>query len=136
MNEDLITGNFIDSVNRKILQRNIKFLQVTLILFSVYMVLAIAQWYSILAKSISLKQTATIIVYYRITPVVHLTTLILSVYLWYFYLKGHRLILLSFEKDNPDLFNEGYYFVSKANTLNIIGYSLIILVTFCQVIIK
>jgi hypothetical protein len=136
MDEDLIAGNFADNINKRVIQRNIKLLRVSLVFLSIYSLLTAIQWYTMIVKSITFTQTSLVIILYRIAPAVFLITTILTLYTWVLYMKGNRLILLSFEKDNADLFNEGYYAFSKAAILNIIGFGAVILLTLVEIIFK
>ncbi|MEP7256401.1 MAG: hypothetical protein ABI666_11545 [Ferruginibacter sp.] len=127
MSEDLISNNFADNINRNVIKRNIRLLFVVIILFSVYTIFNFIDWYMVMAQANPLRKTIFTFYSYWIRPLVFLITLILGFTEWVYYIKGHKLILLSFEKDNVDFFNKGYSFLNKATILNIIGYSLIIL---------
>ena len=127
MNEDLISGNFADNVNKKVIKRNIRLLLVLIILFSVYTIFNFIDWYMVISKVPSLRKNFSVNYSYMILYFSFLIALMLGFIVWLYYYKGHKLILRSFEEENADLFNKGYSFLNKATVLNIIGYSLIIL---------
>jgi hypothetical protein len=136
MSEDLISNSFGNNVNKGIIKRNIVLLKIVLILYLIYTLFTIVEWYFLVISANLLKQTALIFFHYKITPVIVAISLILGIFIWVFYLKAHKLILLSFEDDNADFFNEGYSFFNKATTLNIIGFSVIILSLITRFILK
>jgi hypothetical protein len=125
MQDNLISNSFADNVNKQLIKRNIRLLLVILILFSIYTLLNLADWYLFLQEVKPTRQTANTFYSHTISPWVTLVSAVLGFFVWDFYLKGHRLILLSFENDNPELFNEGYSLLNKATNVNIAGYLLI-----------
>jgi hypothetical protein len=128
MNEDLISGNFADNVNKYLIKRNIRLLLTIIILFSIYALFNLLEFYTLIFKS-PYPGTVTRFTFYslRIAPWTYLMSVIIAFIVWINYIKGHRIILLSFETDNVDLFNKGYAFINKAGIANIIGYAMLIL---------
>ena len=134
MNQDLISNNFTENVNRNVISRNIKLLRSILILFLIYILFSIIDLYSFVTNIKNAPRSVSAIYVYRIYPFLTCITFVLGIAVWMYYTKGHKLILSSFEKDEPDIFNKGYAFLNKASTMNIIGFSIIILnsiILFC-----
>jgi hypothetical protein len=136
MSEDFISNNFAENINKQIIRRNIKLLLFILILFSLYIVLDFAEWFPFIYKASSFPDTNLNFYNYKIRPLIVLMCLPLNIAVWFFYLKGHKLILQSFEKDNADIFNKGYSFLFKVSILNIIGYSIFILSSIIRFVLK
>ncbi|NOT93949.1 hypothetical protein [Ferruginibacter sp.] len=136
MSGDLISNNFAENINKNSIQRNIRLLWIILILFSLYVLFEIIEWALFLTGIKDVQETTLTFYSYKIMPIVSLINLAIGVLIWLFYIKGHKLILLSFEKDNADIFNKGYSMLNKATSLNIIGYSLILLSLVFRFILK
>jgi len=137
MNNDLISANFSNNVNRDVIKQNISLLFVLLVLFSIYIIFNIIDWYLLLVtvKSLTFSNVSNYY-FYRIYPIISMIGLIIGLAVWFFYLKGHKLILESFEKDNADVFNKGYASLNIATKLNITGYSIILLSATTRYILK
>ncbi len=136
MSEDLISNDFTVNINKQIIRRNIKLQLTILILFSTYIVLDFTEWYPAISKASSLPQTTLNLYNYKIRPIIALMLLPLNIIIWFFYLKGHKLILQSFEKDDAGFFNKGYSFLFKVSILNATGYSVFILSSIIRLVLK
>lgn len=136
MSGDLISNNFAENINKNGIQRNIRLLWIILILFSLYVIFEIIEWALFLTGIKDVQETTLTFYSYKIMPIMSLVNLAIGVLIWLFYIKGHKLILLSFEKDNADIFNKAYSMLNKATSLNIIGYSLILLSLVFRFILK
>lgn len=136
MSEDLISNNFSDTVNKNTIQHNIRLLWIVLVLFSVYIIFEIIEWTLFLSSMKDAKSSAFTLYNYKIMPVIVAANFVIGILIWFFYIKAHRLILLSFQKDNADIFNKGYSLLNRASTLNIIGYTLIIVSIILRFILK
>jgi hypothetical protein len=136
LSEDLISNDFTGNINKQIIRCNIKLQLIILILFSTYIVLGFAEWYPAISKANSLPQTTLNFYNYKIRPVIALILLPLNITIWFFYLKGHKLILQSFEKDDAGFFNKGYSLLFKVSILNVIGYLVFVLSSIIRLVLK
>ncbi|MEP7237525.1 MAG: hypothetical protein ABI685_06665 [Ferruginibacter sp.] len=127
MNEDLISGNFSDNVNRKFIQRYIRLLFILIILFLIFTILNFTDWYIAIKNAHPVKETLLTTFHYKIHPVLIVIEVALSALALNNYLKAQKLILHSFEKDNVELFNKGYSLLNGAAIINIAGYCMLIL---------
>jgi hypothetical protein len=128
MTEDLISNNFANNVNKDIIKRNIRLLLIIIILFSIYTLFNLFEFFVAVFNNPYLRHVSRLNFYsIKIAPWTYLTSVIIAYIVWVNYIKGHRLILLSFKNDNVDLFNEGYAFLNKASVANVIGYIILIL---------
>jgi len=128
MNHDLISHNFTDTINKDLIKRNIRLLLLIIILFSVFTLFNLAEYYSLVVYSPHpAKETRLAFYSFKIRPWIYFLSVIIGFIVWVNYIKGHRLILLSFENDHADLFNKGYEHINKAGIANIIGYAVLII---------
>ena len=127
MNEDLISGNFAENVNRKFVSRNISLISILVILFLTFTLLNFTDWYIVIKNAHPVKETLLTVFHYKIQPVFIIIEAALSALSLNNYLKGQKLILRSLEKDNTEFFNKGYSLLNEAAVMNIIGYVLLIL---------
>lgn len=128
MNEDLISNNFSNNVNTDLIKRNIRLLMIIITLFSLYALFNLYEyWTLIFSKPYPRHLTRSTFYGLKIAPWIYLMSVIIAFFVWINYTKGHRLILVSFETDNVDVFNKGYAFINRASIANIIGYAMLIL---------
>lgn len=137
MNEDLISNAFADNVNKNMIKRNIRLLLVIIILFSIYTLFNCAEYYTFIINTPApLHQTILTFYTLKIRPWIYAISIIIGFIVWGNYIKGHKLILLSFENDNVNLFNKGYAFLNKAGIANIIGFVMLILSASARYFLK
>jgi hypothetical protein len=125
MNKDLISDSFADSINRNLVKYNIRLLLVAIILFSVFSVFNLLEWFDHFQNADQVPDTALNFYQYRMRPFIVLITILLGVYQWNYAIKGQRLILRFLDEQDVALFNAGYSFFNKASILSVIGYSII-----------
>lgn len=129
MSNDLISGNFSDSVNKKLLNRQINLLFILIILFILFTVLNFSDWYLFLRNKPQVKNTLLVTFEYKIYPVIIVIDAALAALSFNSYLKGQKLILQSFETDNTEYFNKGYSLLNESLLLNITGYTIFVVST-------
>src|SRR5882724_2042803 len=101
MNEDLISNNFGDSINKAIIKKTFTLSRVVLAFTIIYSSLELLSWYftlSILAGTNLV--TAAAYFSYRITPMIHVILLSMSVISSSYVVKANKMIDLSFEKND------------------------------------
>lgn len=127
MNEDLISANFSDNINKKLIHRYIRMLFTVIILFVSFTMLNFTDWYIAIKNAAPVRETLLTTFHYKIQPVLIVIEAALSALSLNNYLKGQKSILHSLEKDNAELFNKGYTLLNEALFLNITGYCILIL---------
>jgi hypothetical protein len=136
MNENMLSNNFTENINVNMIKRNIQLLRTVMLLFCSYTVLNFIDWYVVISQANPVRHTAYALYLYKIRPIIVVIDAAIIYFIWSNYIQGHKLILLSFENDNPDFFNKGYSLLCRAVTLNIAGYILIILSLTFRFILK
>jgi hypothetical protein len=136
MDEDLISDNFSDSVDKTMVRKVIVVIKILLILSIVYSCLELLEWYPYLFKNISGNLNYEAIFNYRIVPYILLLTLLLNIISLVFYLKGNKLIVLSFVHNEPELFNLGYGNCYKSGLITAIDFAIGIMIILLRLILK
>jgi hypothetical protein len=126
MNEDLLSAAFSNNIDKKLIQRYISMLFVVIILFSVFTLLNFTDWYLTIKKVAPIRETLLTKFHYKIQPVLVVIEAAIAAIALINYLKAQKLILLSFENENAELFNKGYRLMNDAIILNIAGYGMLI----------
>ena len=127
MSEDLISNNFVDNVNKSILEKIIRLVGISFILLGIYEACSIIDWYLVLSKAEFLKVTPRIIFLYRIHPIISLFLSAISIVCYSLNLRANKLINLSFEKHDADFFNKGYSLFYQAVSYSIISWVIAII---------
>jgi hypothetical protein len=137
MSEDLISNNFVDNINRTIIKKAFKLSKVVLVLTIIYAIEELWAWYSIIARSINLTDLTFFELYdLRISPVIFILLLMNSVISWSFCVKANRLIHLSFENADADLFNKAYRFFYRSAKLVFASFSIAIITIGIRLFLK
>jgi len=126
MNEDLISANFSDSINKKLIQRYVRMLLILIILFLGFTLLNFTEWYIAIKRAAPVRETLLTTFHYKIQPVLVIIESALTALALNNYLKGQKSILLSLENDSAELFNKGYTLLNQALIFNITGYCMLI----------
>ncbi len=126
MSEDLISGNFSDNVNKRLVSRHVRLVFILLISFIIFTLLNFTDWYLYIRNAGNLEKTLLTSFEYKIYPVIIVIDAALAAVSLNSYLKGQKLILQSFEKDNTELFNKGYVLLNESLVVNVIGYAILI----------
>lgn len=129
MNEDLISGNFSDNINKRLINRHVRLVFILLISFIIFTLINFTDWYLYIRNAGNLEKTLFTTFEYKIYPVIIVIDAALAAFSLNSYLKGQQLILQSFEKDNTELFNKGYVLLNESLVVNVIGYAILIVST-------
>jgi hypothetical protein len=137
MSEDLIANNFAENINKAVIKRNIILIQVVLFMAALYSFIICFDWYLILRDlKTTLTENTFYFFIYRLYPLIQLIVLLISFYGLLLTLKANRLIYLSIEKTDAELFNNGYTYFSKASLLSIISLSITIILMLLKFFFK
>ncbi|MES1225227.1 MAG: hypothetical protein ABUT20_57625 [Bacteroidota bacterium] len=131
MNEDLITDNFAENINRAIVKRNFIISKLLLALSMLWSVVLLIDWYRFLKGRNEHVIEGTYMIYnYIILPISDVINLGLSVYAFFLILKAYGLIESSLKDSDGNLMSEGFRHFYTGNLLTAICYSISITTTF------
>jgi hypothetical protein len=137
MGEDLISNNFVDNVNKTVIKKTFFLTKVLLNLTLVYTIIDLLNWYIAISNSFTyaIRYNST---YYavRIHPIVAVIILSLGIIGSSFVVKANRLICLSFEKNEADLFNSGYEYYNRAAKLSLVSFCVAIASAAIRLLLK
>jgi hypothetical protein len=136
MNEDLISNNFADNVNRLIIKRNVRLSQIGLFLCVTYAVVLSIDWYLIVQKLNTDFSHFLNLYLYFIWPIILFVLVLLSIYGILLTLRANKKILLSFENSDAEIFNEAYLAFAKASLLSIICFMISILSVIIRIFLN
>ena len=116
MNEDLLANNFVDNVDKLLLKKTFLLSKLILIIVMAYAVIEIVSWYFIISSYPLDHVFISPLNFYtfRIQPLVAITILTMSIIAWLYFIRAGKLVGLSFEKADADIFNAGYLLYNKA----------------------
>ncbi len=127
MSEDLISNNFVDNVNRIVIKKTFNFSKAVLTLTIVYSILELTNWYIAISDTIGkIISSYSVFFNYRIIPVIAVILLSMGIVSWGYCVKANKLIELSFQKNDANLFNKGYELFYKSARLIFASFSLAI----------
>lgn len=126
MSEDLISGNFSDNINKRLVNRQIRLVFIMVISFIMVTLLNFTDWYLYIRYTQPPEKTLFTIYEYKVYPVVIVIDAALAALSLNSFLKSQKMILQSVQNDNTDLFNKGYVLLNESTLVGIIGYVLFI----------
>lgn len=126
MSEDLISGNFSDNINKRLVNRQIRLVFIMVISFIILTLLNFTDWYLYIRYTQPPEKTLFTIYEYKVYPVVIVIDAALAALSLNSFLKSQKMILQSVQNDNTDLFNKGYVLLNESTLVGIIGYVLFI----------
>jgi hypothetical protein len=124
MQQDLLSGNFIDQVNKQIIKRSLGLARATLVVTVIYTLLCLIDWGFALSDVQTGLVSSAYFFYYFIDPSLALVSLVVSLIACSDLIKANKLIDLAFEQQDAGSFNAGYSFFIRVNILTIISYIL------------
>ena len=137
MTEDLLSNNFVDNINRTVIEKAFRLSKFVLVLTIIYAIEELLAWYSIIARSINMSNLSFFELYdLRISPVIFILLLISSVISWSLCVKANRLIHLSFENNDTDLFNKGYQSFYRSAKLVCASFLIAIITVGARLLLK
>jgi len=137
MSEDLISNNFADNINRRVIEKTFRLSKVILIFTIIYAIEELLAWYTVIVKSVNLTNLSFPDFYdLRIMPVIDSLLLITSIISWSYCVKANRLIHLSFENNDADLFNKAYQFFYRSAKLIFASFFLATLTIGIRLLLK
>lgn len=136
MGEDLISGNFSENVNKRLVNRQIRLTFILIIAFIIFTFLNFTDWYFYIRNAGDLEKTLLTNFEYKIYPVIIIIDAALAAISLNSYLKGQKLILQSFDKDNTEIFNKGYVLLNESLVINVISYTMLIFSTAYRIFLS
>ncbi len=131
MNEDLISNNFVDNINRAIVRRNFIISKILLVLCMLWSVILLIDWYMFLkGRNRDIIDGAYTVYHYIILPISDVIIFGLSVYSYFLVLKAYRLIESSLNESDGSLMSEGFRYFYTSNLLIAITFIISIITTF------
>jgi len=130
---DKISNTFVQDINMKIFRKNLLVVKFILIISFLFGVTELIVWYRVFTNT-SFAFFVPITAY--ILPITIFTILILSFISWYYQLKGNKLIIRSIEKEEFDLFNNGFKKLTIANILSATCFTLALIGALVTVFIQ
>jgi hypothetical protein len=128
MNEDLITNNFIDSVDRRLLKKILTLAKVVITLNIIYSILLLIDWYLFINKSIGHSfKTFEGLYAYRIQPLIAVFVIFISTAGWIFNIKSVALLKKSVDNSDGEIFNEALRLSYRVTKLVLFSFSISIL---------
>ncbi len=132
MSEDLISNNFVDTIDKRVIKKYLLVLKILLSLAVIYSCLELAQWYFFLDKKLPGNIRFVDFYNYRILPYVGLALLILNVISWLFYFRGNKLLYKAFENNEALSLNEGYKDFYRSALITITAF----IIGICNLVIR
>ncbi len=131
MDKDLIAGNFVINIDKRIIKQTLELFKIIFLLFFAYSILDLFDWYMIVTDKGPIRDTPLSFFSHTIRPLIALIILIGDLVIFQFYINANKLISASVEEENSDHFNKGYTFFYKAALLSIVlnGLSIISIIT-------
>ncbi|MFN8252622.1 MAG: hypothetical protein U0V75_12155 [Ferruginibacter sp.] len=137
MSNDLLAGDFIAGVNRKLIKKILVLTKAVLSLSVVYALIEIANWYLALEKIFANPlETNRQIFYFRIQPLVFILLFGLNIFAFSLNVKSLDQIDESIEHNDPDIFNEGFSLGYKAVRLMLISVCIAIATALTSLLLK
>ena len=136
MNNDLISGNFTDNIDKSIIKQTHKLFKIIFLLFLAYSIFDLCDWYMLITGKGSIHETSLTFFSYRIRPIIALIVLIGNLLIIQFYINANKLISISFEAENSDNFNKGYAFFYKAAWLALVLNALSVISVIIRLFLK
>lgn len=123
MNEDLISDNFTDHVDRGIIKRNFVISKLLMILCIIWSIVLLIDWYRFLQGRNGILIRGRYMIYnYVILPISDVIIIALSVYTYFLILKAYRLIETSLDQSDGTLLSEGFRLFYTTNLLSVISF--------------
>ena len=137
MQEDLISNNFVENVNKNIVKKTLWLAKSVLNLSIVYAILDLLEWYIAVSNSWghTFKYNSTFFEY-RIHPVIAVIILGMAIVANTWHVKASDLINQSYDKADADLFNTGYTFFYKAAKLSLVAFCISIATISIRLLLK
>ena len=120
MNDDLISGNFADGIDKSIIRKTHYIFKVIFLLFLAYSIFDIFDWYMLFTREDKKTETPQTFFYYRLRPVISLLIVLGNLLIIQFYINANKLISKSFEEDDNVHFNKGYVFFYRAAWITLV----------------
>jgi hypothetical protein len=136
MSEDLISDNFIETIDRALLKRYLKILKILLILSFIHYSFELLQWFFYLKNNKSFSTNSIDLYTFLIAPILRISIIAASFLGWVYYLKGNKLIVKSFETNEPEVLNEGYKSCCKSVLISIAIFTISIIDFLAQFILE
>lgn len=114
MNNDLISGNFADGIDKSIIRKVHKIFKIIFLLFLAYTIFDIFDWFMLLSKIETKIETPQTFFYYRVRPILSLIVVLGNLLIIQFYINANNSMSKSFEEDDNSHFNRGYVFFYRA----------------------
>ncbi len=137
MNQDLITNNFTDSINKNLLKKLLILSKIVLSLIIIYSIIELFNWYIFISKYF-FESSLSYSNYYasKIQPLIVILLLLIAIAGWFYNVKSITLINKAIENSNPEMFNKGYLFVYKTAKLAVISICLSIISAAIRLFLK
>ena len=137
MQEDLISNNFVENVNRSVVKKTLIITKSILTLIIIYSALELLNWYIAVSNTIGHVFKYPYTFYeYRIHPVIAVILLTISITSWSYVVKANKTITASLEKADADIFNAGYQFYFKSARLTLVSVCISILSVCTRLLLK
>ncbi len=137
MSKDLLSGNFTEGIDRKLIKKILVLAKAVMSLSIIYTVIELFNWYTVIERTVGLNlQTALLFFTYRIYPFVLLVLFVLNIFAYSFNVKSMSLIDESVEENDADLFNQGFTLGFRAFKLSLISVCIAIASALTRLILK
>lgn len=137
MNHDLISGDFIAGVNRKLIKKILVLTRAVLSLSVVYALIEIANWYVALEKTFgTVLESPAQIFFFRVQPLLFILLFGLNVFAYSLNVKSLDHIDDAVEQNDAALFNEGFAFGYKSVRLMLLSVCIAIGAALISLLLK
>src|ERR1700761_4030803 len=119
---DLISNDFAANINTGIIKRSMQLINTAFILSMIYFVIIALEYYIVYKSSNPPAAEKYDYILFIIRPIIILSITVMNILAFYFSKKANKLIKNSFDKNDPDLFNDGYPLFVKAGYLSVITF--------------
>ncbi|MGC4104237.1 hypothetical protein [Ferruginibacter sp.] len=123
MTEDLISNNFIDNIEKRIVKKVLSLSRFVLAMVLVYNVLDVLDWYIAISRYPWDHEFKTSLAFFefRIRPFIALFLITVYVFIWALNIRGNKLMVLAVENEDADIFNNAYRIYYKGLKLSIVS---------------
>ena len=137
MPQDLISNQFTENINLTLIRRNQVIVKALLSLCSLYCLLDMLNWYFILQTTEDAIGNEFVYIYtLRIRPTVALVILLMNLASFFFISRGNNLVALSVQKEDAELFNDGYRHYFRANMLFLFSFCMGIISVTIRIVLR
>lgn len=137
MNNDLLSGNFTEGVDRKLVKKMLVLTKAILSLSIIYALVESYNWYIIIEETFRLNlQTRLAFFSFRVYPVVVIILFTLNIFAYSLNVRSIGLIDESIEENDADLFNQGFTLCFRALKLSLLSICIAIAGALIRLILK